>query len=133
MEIAAFIKLRLKKPDLHRPYRVPLGTTGAILVSLPPTLLLLLVMCLASARTVIISGIVIVFGFLLYPAIQFMKDKKWFKFISPPIPPESCFEALPIRQEEVFEEVSVSLLPDKSADNDLQNSEFNSEEILKLE
>ncbi|KAG4205700.1 hypothetical protein ERO13_A04G118900v2 [Gossypium hirsutum] len=54
LEFAAFIKLRIKKPDLHRPYRVPLETFGVTMLCLPPALLLVLVMCLASATTFII-------------------------------------------------------------------------------
>ncbi|KAJ0728428.1 putative polyamine transporter RMV1 [Helianthus annuus] len=55
-EFAAFIKLRLKKPDLHRPYKVPLKTFSATLLCVPPAFLLVLVMCLASARTFLLSS-----------------------------------------------------------------------------
>ncbi|KAJ0452426.1 putative protein kinase CAMK-CDPK family [Helianthus annuus] len=44
-EFEAFIKLRLKKPDLHRPYKVPLKTFSATLLCVPPAFLLVLVMC----------------------------------------------------------------------------------------
>ncbi|KAJ0649888.1 putative polyamine transporter RMV1 [Helianthus annuus] len=43
-EFEAFIKLRLKKPDLHRPYKVPLKTFSATLLCVPPAFLLVLVM-----------------------------------------------------------------------------------------
>ncbi|CAI8587293.1 unnamed protein product [Vicia faba] len=52
LEFAAFITLRLKKPDLCRPYRVPLQTFWAAMLCLPPASLLILVMCLASMRTI---------------------------------------------------------------------------------
>lgn len=81
-EFAAFIKLRLKKPDLHRPYTVPLKTFGATMLCVPPAFLLVLVMCLASSRTFIVTGAVIVLGFILYPAIIHLKNKKWAHFIS---------------------------------------------------
>ncbi|XP_076922237.1 putative polyamine transporter At3g19553 [Bidens hawaiensis] len=81
-EFAAFIKLRIKEPDLHRPYKVPLKTLGATLLCVPPAFLLVLVMCLASARTFLVTGGVLVLGFILYPAIIHVKNKKWAHFIS---------------------------------------------------
>lgn len=39
-EFAAFIALRIKAPDLRRPYRVPLPTWGCILMLLPASILL---------------------------------------------------------------------------------------------
>ncbi|CAA0807461.1 Probable polyamine transporter [Striga hermonthica] len=79
-EFAAFIMLRIKKPDLHRPYRVPLQTTGSIFLCLPPVLLLALVMSLASLNTFLVSGVVILFGFALYPALIQAKERKWVDF-----------------------------------------------------
>jgi amino acid transporter len=38
-EFAALIWLRLKEPQLHRPYRIPGGLPGVIVLSLPPVLL----------------------------------------------------------------------------------------------
>ncbi|KAL5053942.1 hypothetical protein RYX36_034624 [Vicia faba] len=58
VEFAAFITLRLKKPDLCRPYKVPLQTFWAAMLCLPPASLLILVMCLASLRTIFVSGTV---------------------------------------------------------------------------
>lgn len=69
VEFAAFIKLRIKNPDLHRPYRIPLQTFGITLLCLPPALLLVLVMCLASFKTIIVSIVVIILGFLCYPML----------------------------------------------------------------
>ncbi|KAG8650698.1 probable polyamine transporter At3g19553 [Manihot esculenta] len=80
LEFAAFIKLRIDKPELDRPYKVPLGTFGATLLCLPPAALLVLVMCLASLRTFLISGAVIVLGFILYPILGHAKHRKWTKF-----------------------------------------------------
>ncbi|CAH1444971.1 unnamed protein product [Lactuca virosa] len=81
-EFAAFIKLRLKKPDLHRPYKVPLKTFGATMLCVPPATLLVLVMCLASLRTFLVTGGVIVLGFFLYPFIIHAKNKNWAHFVS---------------------------------------------------
>lgn len=79
-EFAAFIKLRIDKPDLHRPYKVPLDTFGAAMLCLPPVLLLILVMCLASLQTFIVSGAVILLGFASYPILIHAKERNWIKF-----------------------------------------------------
>lgn len=115
LEFAAFIQLRIKRPDLHRPYKVPVGTYGAIAICIPPALLLILVMCLASLRTFIVSGIIMLIGFVLYPAIQLMKNKQWVRFIDPSEPVESYFETTALRFENVADEASLSLLPEFSS------------------
>lgn len=80
LEFAAFITLRLKKPNLLRPYRVPLGTFWATVLCLPPAFLLILVMCLASLRTFFVSGAVILVGFILYPILVRAKVNNWILF-----------------------------------------------------
>lgn len=76
LEFAAFIKLRITNPDLYRPYRIPLQTFGVTVLCLPPSLLLILVMCLASFKTFVVSVIVIVLGFFFYLMLVPMKNKK---------------------------------------------------------
>ncbi|OIV92592.1 hypothetical protein TanjilG_07583 [Lupinus angustifolius] len=84
LEFAAFIRLRLKKPNLHRPFKVPLGTFWVAMLCLPPTLLLIFVMCLASLRTFFVSGAVIMMGFILYPILVQAKSKNWIPFEAEP-------------------------------------------------
>ncbi|GFP88623.1 probable polyamine transporter at3g19553 [Phtheirospermum japonicum] len=79
-EFAAFINLRIKKPELNRPYKVPLDTFGSIVLCLPPVFLLMLVMCLASLKTYFVSGVVILLGFALYPLLVHAKERKWVEF-----------------------------------------------------
>jgi len=76
LEFAAFIKLRITNPDLHRPYRIPLKTFGVTLLCLPPSLLLILVMCLASFKTFVFSVIVVVLGFFFYMMLLPRKNEK---------------------------------------------------------
>jgi len=47
LEFAALVALRRREPDLRRPYRIPGGMTGAVLVGVPPLALL----ALTAART----------------------------------------------------------------------------------
>lgn len=80
LEFAAFIKLRIKKPELHRPYKVPLQTFGAVMLCLPPTILLILVMCLASFKTYLVSAAVMIVGFISYPFVIHAKASDWLLF-----------------------------------------------------
>ncbi|KAH1040359.1 hypothetical protein J1N35_042102 [Gossypium stocksii] len=135
LEFAAFIKLRIKKPDLHRPYRVPLETFGVTMLCLPPALLLVLVMCLASATTFIVSGIVIIIGILMYPVLVHAKDRKWTRFddIEQLVVPLDNLDT-PRPKQEVSDEASVSLLPDLTSPGINQEvSETSSDATLKVE
>jgi amino acid transporter len=51
LEYSAFVKLRMARPDLHRPWRVPLGTMGCILALVPTFLLTFIIMGLATYTT----------------------------------------------------------------------------------
>ncbi|GLT56073.1 hypothetical protein SLA2020_291460 [Shorea laevis] len=139
LEFAAFIKLRLKKPDLHRPYRVPLQTFGATMLCLPPAMLLILVMCLASLKTFLVSGAVILLGVFLYPTLVHAKNRKWTRFETeqPAAPLSTSLGGhldVPESRQEVTDEVSVSLLPALSPSNiEKDCTEVLLEEDLKLE
>ncbi|CAB4320971.1 unnamed protein product [Prunus armeniaca] len=138
LEFAAFIKLRVKKPDLHRPYKVPFQTFGATMLCLPPALLLVLVMCLASLRTYFVSGCVIIVGVLLYPLLVHAKDRKWAHFDAeqPAEPPLNCpaghSSASQLHPEDA-DEASVGLLTDLSPGTEQEPSKLRLEEVLKLE
>jgi amino acid transporter len=71
LEFAALVALRLREPDLPRPYKVPGGLLGCILISMGP----IPIMCLAfyeslsddgARKGLIVSGITVVAGFILY-------------------------------------------------------------------
>ena len=65
LEYLAFIKLRVTRPDLHRPWRVPLGTVGCALVFLPSVAFTLAVILMASSSTYIFCILVNLVGVLL--------------------------------------------------------------------
>lgn len=66
MEYAAFIKLRISKPDVERPYRVPLSTVGVFLFIFPSVLLTLFVLALATYTTYAFVFIVNLVGLVIY-------------------------------------------------------------------
>lgn len=51
LEYAAFFKLRISKPDMERPYRIPLNTCGCALFFFPAIAATLVVMSLATFQT----------------------------------------------------------------------------------
>ena len=65
LEYLAFIKLRISRPDLHRPWRVPLGTVGCALMFLPSVAFTVTVILLASSSTILFSIGVNIVGVLL--------------------------------------------------------------------
>lgn len=80
LEFIAFIKHRMKHPMASRPYRVPLGTTGGILMLIPPTILILVVLALASFKVMIVSIGMMLIGFALQPCLKCAEKKRWMRF-----------------------------------------------------
>jgi amino acid transporter len=67
LEFAALVWLRLKAPEMPRPYRVPGGTAGAIALSVPPVILCVVSMALADLPTILVSIAGIVLGLIVFP------------------------------------------------------------------
>ncbi|XP_009355626.2 probable polyamine transporter At1g31830 isoform X2 [Pyrus x bretschneideri] len=80
MEFIAFVKLRMKHPAASRPFKIPVGTVGAILICIPPTLLIFVVLALATPKVMVISIAAMIIGLLLQPCIEYTKNKRWFNF-----------------------------------------------------
>jgi amino acid transporter len=68
MEIAAFFKLRVSRPNLERPYRIPLNTLGCAFVFFPTVVATMLVMSLATNGTYYFALTSWITGYLLYVA-----------------------------------------------------------------
>jgi amino acid transporter len=69
LEFAALVWLRIKQPEMPRPYRVPGGTAGAIALSIPPVALCALSIGLADLPTILVSVGGIVVGLVVYGVI----------------------------------------------------------------
>ncbi|PQQ02573.1 putative polyamine transporter [Prunus yedoensis var. nudiflora] len=80
MEFIAFVKLRMKHPAASRPFKIPVGTAGAILICIPPTLLIFVVLALASPKVMAISISAVIIGLVLQPCVEYTKKKGWFNF-----------------------------------------------------
>ena len=70
MEYAAFVKLRIDQPELERPYKIPLGTVGSILLILPAFGATVFVLLLATFQTMIFALFTNLVGFAMYSARQ---------------------------------------------------------------
>jgi amino acid transporter len=66
MEYAAFVQLRIKRPDLPRPFRIPLNTTCCILALVPTFFFTILVLALADYATYVFALVVNASGLVLY-------------------------------------------------------------------
>ncbi|XVF00840.1 hypothetical protein REPUB_Repub04eG0036900 [Reevesia pubescens] len=80
MEFIAFVKLRIDYPAESRPFKIPVGTAGAIIMCIPPTLLILVVLAFASLKVMVISMIAVIIGLVLEPCLRYSEKKRWFKF-----------------------------------------------------
>ncbi|VFQ92213.1 unnamed protein product [Cuscuta campestris] len=80
MEFVAFVKLRMKYPAASRPYKIPLGTKGSILMCIPPTLCILVVLGLASYKVLAISLLALLMGMVLQPCLVYSERKRWIRF-----------------------------------------------------
>ncbi|KAL7578693.1 hypothetical protein ACA910_009831 [Epithemia clementina (nom. ined.)] len=66
LEYGAFLWLRISRPNLERPYRVPLNTFGCFVVFSPTVLAIVAVISLASWRTMVFGIMVNIVGFLIF-------------------------------------------------------------------
>ena len=80
MEFIAFVKLRMKYPAASRPYKIPIGTYGAILMCIPPTLLICVVLVLAPLKVMVMSLFAVMIGLIMQPCLEYTKRKRWLRF-----------------------------------------------------
>jgi amino acid transporter len=66
LEFAALVRLRVARPEMARPYRVPFGVAGVVAISIPPVALCLLSIALSNQGTRYVGFIGIAIGLLVY-------------------------------------------------------------------
>ncbi|XP_008800055.3 polyamine transporter RMV1-like isoform X2 [Phoenix dactylifera] len=80
LEFLAFMRLRIKHPMAPRPYRIPLGTVGSILMIIPPTLLIFVELAFASHKIMFVSLAAMIIGHVLRPCLKRLEKKQWLRF-----------------------------------------------------
>ncbi|KAL4290423.1 hypothetical protein GQ457_14G002730 [Hibiscus cannabinus] len=80
LEFIAFVRLRMKYPAASRPYKIPLGTVGSILMCIPPTILICVVLALSSLKVAVISLIAVLIGLVMQPGLKYVERRRWLKF-----------------------------------------------------
>ncbi|KAK1403101.1 Polyamine transporter PUT1 [Heracleum sosnowskyi] len=80
LEFIAFIRIRIKYPSASRPYKIPLGTAGSILMCIPPTVLICVVLALSSLKVFLVSMVAVIIGLVLQPCLKRVEKKKLLKF-----------------------------------------------------
>jgi amino acid transporter len=84
LEFAAFVWLRIQQPHLPRPFCIPLSTPGVCALLLPASVFLLVILCLASLKTAVLGAFISMLGFVVYPALEVARQRRWFKFTAIP-------------------------------------------------
>lgn len=82
LEFAAFVSLRIHQPNLLRPFCIPLNTSGLCLLLLPPCVFLIVIICLASLKTIVLGTFISMLGWVVYPGMEVAKQRRWFNFVS---------------------------------------------------
>jgi amino acid transporter len=83
LEFIALVALRIKEPDLRRPFRVPGGLVGAILVGVCPALLLVFAAVhgqseqILGMKGIVFGALLIAAGFLVYLAKSTVEKDGW--------------------------------------------------------
>eukprot|EP00898_Chlorokybus_atmophyticus_P002314 jgi/Chlat1/3083/Chrsp21S03331 len=80
LEYAALVWLRIKAPGMARPFKIPLSTTGVVLMVIPACGLIIFVMSVADLRTWLISTSALAFGIVFYYFLCLAKRRQWFEF-----------------------------------------------------
>jgi len=82
LEFWALVALRIREPNLERPYRVPGGTVGTILIGLPPLGLLCAALVrngneiVGSTNELVIGAVVVAAGVALYFVSRLFQPKR---------------------------------------------------------
>src|SRR6266852_7868059 len=93
LEFAALIVLRVREPELARPFRVPGGLLGALFIGVPPMLLLGLSAVRGQSEHILgmssfaFGVVLIVAGFIAYGANLLLKPQGWNSVVDESVQP----------------------------------------------
>uniref|UniRef100_A0A1J3IS63 Polyamine transporter RMV1 n=1 Tax=Noccaea caerulescens TaxID=107243 RepID=A0A1J3IS63_NOCCA len=80
LEFIAFVKLRLKYPAASRPFKIPAGVLGSILMCIPPTVLIGVIMAFSDLKVAAVSFAALVIGLVLQPCLKKLEKRGWLNF-----------------------------------------------------
>uniref|UniRef100_A0A1J3HJI6 Putative polyamine transporter n=1 Tax=Noccaea caerulescens TaxID=107243 RepID=A0A1J3HJI6_NOCCA len=80
LEFVAFVRMRIKYPDASRPYKIPVGNVGSVLICVPPVVLICFVVLLSTVKVAVVSFVMVVVGFFMKPCLDHVDRKRWVKF-----------------------------------------------------
>jgi amino acid transporter len=82
LEFWALVALRIREPELRRPFRVPGGTVGAVAIGIPPLALMVAAVArnrqefVGATNELVIGILVIAAGVALYFLTRILQRKK---------------------------------------------------------
>ncbi|PON42955.1 Amino acid/polyamine transporter [Trema orientale] len=82
LEFASFVWLRRKFPELKRPFEVPMGLPGLVVMCLIPSGFLVFVMTIATKIVYLVSGVMTLAGIGWYFLMKFCRSKQLLRFNS---------------------------------------------------
>nr|GEU30021.1 probable polyamine transporter At1g31830 isoform X1 [Tanacetum cinerariifolium] len=80
LEFIAFVRLRMIYMAVSRLYKIPVETIGAVLMCVPPTILICVVLALSPFKVMGLSVFAIVIGLVLQPFLKYPEKKISAKF-----------------------------------------------------
>ena len=81
IEFVAFIHLRYRFPQLHRPYTAPINNFGMALLLLLPILFIFIIISFSSTQCLMLSFFMAVAGVVAYYVLNIARERKWAEFI----------------------------------------------------
>lgn len=84
IQYLSFLVLRVKKGDVHRPYRIPLSTGGCVLMLLPSFTVFLFIIITSSGRIFIRASVILFVGLLIYLLLLLSKMFNLCQYVDTP-------------------------------------------------
>ncbi|KAL8480797.1 hypothetical protein ACS0TY_026803 [Phlomoides rotata] len=80
LEFASFLRLRVKFPEVNRPYKVPLPFAGVVIMCLVPSGFLIYVMVVATLRVLVVSALMTLAAVVWYYLMKLCRSRMWIVF-----------------------------------------------------
>ncbi|KAL8063834.1 hypothetical protein ABFX02_01G052700 [Erythranthe guttata] len=80
LEFTAFVRLRIKAPFAPRPYKVPVGKVGAVLICVPPMVLMCIVLAFSTLKVFVVSVGCVGIGLVFQPLMKYIEKKGLLRF-----------------------------------------------------